>query len=105
MLRLSHDKPIRVETLDHGMQTGKPSIAFILEFPDMVVVAETSVKLFQLACYATLSRYGDLTAGAVSGKLDKGTAHLTFSSVSKCPSCSREIPSSCKYCMECGAKL
>ena len=100
--------PIRIETLDGGMVGGAPSVAFILELPQerMIAAAQTSVKLFQMAAIATYSRYGDLTRGAFSGFLEpEGKATLTLSHVAKCPSCSRDIPGACKFCMECGAKL
>lgn len=100
------EKPILIETLDHGMQSGAPSVAMVLELPGGgVVLAETSLKLFQFAAYATMAKYGDVTGGALSGKIDRGEARLEFSGIEKCPSCHTEIPGSCKFCMECGQKL
>lgn len=44
----------------------------------------------------TLSKYGDQTDGAMTGKLDVGgKAELTFSRIEKCTGCGREIPGSC----------
>lgn len=105
---LPDDVPIRVETLDHGMTSGAPSVAFIIELPAerAVVLAQTSVRLFQMAAFATLSKYGDLTDGAVMGTFQiGGTAELTLSTPASCPKCARTIPGSCRYCPECGARL
>jgi hypothetical protein len=62
-VEMPHNIPIRVETLDHGMKGGAPSCAFIIELPAerMVVLAQTSVKLFQMAAVATFAKYGDVT--------------------------------------------
>jgi hypothetical protein len=81
-VELPHDIPIRVETLDGGMQGGKPSVGFIIELPDenIVVLAQTSVRLFQMAAWATFAKYGDLTEGAKLSKLAQdwttGTIHF-----------------------------
>jgi len=108
VLELRQDIPIRVETLEGGMQTGKPSIAFIIELPQIgeVVLAQTSVKLFQMCAFVTFANYGDQTEGAVLGTFMRGgTAKLTLSSAAECPACHRQIPSSCKFCPECGGRL
>ena len=108
VLEVPESIPLRLETLDHGMQSGAPSIAMIIEVPTIheVVVAQTSVKLFQLCAMTTLSKYGDQTDGAMTGKLDVGgKAELTFSRIEKCTGCGREIPGSCKFCPECGVRL
>lgn len=100
--------PIRIETLDGGMQGGKPSVGIIIELPAerAVVLAQTSVKLFQMAAFAMLSKYGDMTNGAVLGSfVAGGTAELTLSDAVNCTKCTRKIPSSCKFCPECGARL
>lgn len=107
-VHMREDIPIRMETLDHGMTSGKPSVAIILELPQVrgVVLARTSVRLFQMAAFGMLSRYGDLTDGAVMGQFTVGgTANLTLSDAVDCPKCTRSIPSSCHFCPECGAKL
>jgi len=108
VLEVPESIPLRLETLDHGMQSGAPSIAMIIEVPTIheVVVAQTSVKLFQLCAMTTLSKYGDQTDGAMTGKLDVGgKAELTFSRIEKCTGCGREIPGSCKFCPEWGVRL
>ena len=107
LIHMPEDVPIRVETLDGGMASGKPSVAFIMELPAMgiTVLAQTSVKLFQLAAVATYARYGDQTGDAVMGSLIGGKAELTFSTLERCPGCNREIPGSCKFCPECGTRL
>lgn len=44
---------IEVGSLDAGMQSGKPSVAFCFKLPDgRVVVAETSLELFTAAARA-----------------------------------------------------
>jgi hypothetical protein len=99
---------IRMETLDHGMTSGKPSVAIILELPaeDCVVIAQTSVRLFQMAAHATLAKYGDLTDGAVLGTFQAGgEANLTLSDAVACPKCYGLVPDSCQFCPNCGAKL
>jgi hypothetical protein len=106
-VELPHDIPVRVETLDNGMTSGAPSIGFIIELPKpgLVVIAQTSVKLFQMCAFVTLSKYGDLTEGSVLGTFTQGgTANLTLSTAAACPACNRQIPGSCKFCPECGAK-
>src|SRR5579863_5249693 len=66
--------PIWIESLDHGMQGGKPSLALIIELSDfeLVVCAQTTVRLFQMAAYATMARYGDLTEGGILGSFSRG---------------------------------
>ncbi len=116
IVEMPEETPIRVETLDGGMVGGAPSMAFIIDLPakvvpmgaahsGVVVLAQTSVKLFQLCAAATLGKYGDLTEGGVLGSLYQDKVELTLSSLEECPSCHRNIPGSCKYCMECGARL
>lgn len=118
LVEMPQEIPIRVETLDGGIQGGKPSIAFVIELPPsalpsqifrtgITILAQTSVKLFQLAAAATLGKYGDQTQGALRGIWDplQGKAELHLSAAMPCPGCHREIASSCKYCPECGAKL
>jgi hypothetical protein len=108
MIEMPHDIPIRVETLDRGMESGAPSLAFILELPQIgkVVVAQTSLKLFQMCAAATLAKYGDQTQGALMGTFDLGgKAEFLLSSAAECPGCRRQIPGSCKFCPECGVRL
>ena len=55
-------EPIQIVTLDGGMASGKPSVMIRLDLPDgRLVLAETSVALFQMAAAAMTGRYGDLT--------------------------------------------
>ena len=55
-------EPIKIVTLDGGMASGKPSVMIRLDLPDgRLVLAETSVALFQMAAAAMTGRYGDLT--------------------------------------------
>ncbi len=107
--QMNPDVPIRIETLDHGMKSGEPSVMILLDIGHgIVVAAQTSVKLFQMAAYTTMAKYGDKTQGAISGLLSEGgTAHLTLSAAAKCPNpvCSTEQPGSNKFCSECGVKL
>jgi len=104
---MPHDVPIRVETLDHGMESGAPSVAFIIELPELrrCIVAETSLKLFQLAAAATFARYGDMTGGSFMGVLEKGSFRLNLSAPVDCPACKQTVPGSCKFCPHCGAAL
>ena len=107
-LEVPENVPLRMETLDHGMQSGAPSIAIIIEIPSIgeVLIAQTSVKLFQLCAAVTLGKYGDQTEGAITGKFNMdGKADFTLSAVARCPGCSREIPGSCRFCPECGVRL
>jgi hypothetical protein len=84
--RVNLTTPIHVETLDRGMDSGNPSVAFILEVPELeaVILAQTSVRLFQLAAVATMGRYGDVTGGGLMGSIDRGKAELTFSRQATC---------------------
>jgi hypothetical protein len=51
--------PIRVATLDQGMQSGNPSVAIAIELADgSYAVAQTSVRLFQQAAAAMTGKYG-----------------------------------------------
>ncbi len=50
---------IVVAALDNGMESGKPSIAFIITLPDgQKVLAETSMSLFHLAAKIFAARFG-----------------------------------------------
>lgn len=50
---------IQVAGLSNGMASGKPSIAFRITLPNgWVVIAETSLALFQSAARAFTIRYG-----------------------------------------------
>lgn len=102
------DIPIRAETLDGGMISGQPSIAFIIEVPEQsaVVVAQTSVRLFQLAAAATYGKYGDQTGGALEVQMESArTAALTTHRHAPCPSCHRDVPKIGPFCCQCGAPL
>lgn len=51
--------PITIASLDGGMQSGKPSVAFIIELPDgKTIVAETSLALFQATAKAFAAKFG-----------------------------------------------
>ena len=104
LIKAPDEVPIRVETLDHGMQSGAPSIVFLIELPDrgQIIFAETSLKLFQMAAAVTLARYGDATEGAALGRLHEGKFELTLSAPAECAGCHSQIPGSCKFCPECG---
>lgn len=54
-----------VTALEGGMASGRPSVAFLIELPDgTVVMAETSLALFQSANRVFLAKYGDQLADA-----------------------------------------
>lgn len=63
------DPPIQIGALqggmvalEGGMVDGRPSIAIRIDLPDgRIVVAETSLRLFQMANAALLGRFGDVT--------------------------------------------
>jgi hypothetical protein len=102
-----------LEVLDHGMESGAPSVTImvLVDVPGLpvrrlAVAAQTSLKLFQVAAATTLAKYGDLTHGALLGAFTPGgNAELTLSEEVQCPACRKRIPSSCRYCFNCGAKL
>jgi hypothetical protein len=53
-------KELTVTSLDAGMKSGDPSVAFVVELVDgSYVFAETSLKLFLTAADALKARYGD----------------------------------------------
>jgi len=89
--------PLRIETLDGGLASGGPSVGLIIELPPerrAAVLAQTSVKLFQLAAGTTHVRYGDMTGGGRVGLISENRAALTFSPAVGYPNCVREIPGS-----------
>jgi hypothetical protein len=108
-----------LEVLDGGMQSGGASVGImvLVDMPAsavfayqrprrLAVIAQTSLKLFQIAAAATLAKYGDRTGNALIGAFTPGgTAEMTVSEETQCPACSKRIPSSCRYCFNCGAKL
>jgi len=108
-----------LEVLDRGMEGGRPSVAImvLLDLParnavggwkprPIAVIAQTSLRLFQIAAAVTLAKYGDVTGSAAMGAFTPGgSAEMTFSDEMKCPACGKRIPSSCRYCFNCGAKL
>jgi len=52
-------EPFTVATLAGGMESGTPSVAFIITLPDgRVVLAETSLALFQEAARMFATRFG-----------------------------------------------
>ncbi len=56
------DPPIQIGALQGGMVGGRPSVAIRIDLPDgRIVVAETSLRLFQMANAALLGRFGDVT--------------------------------------------
>jgi hypothetical protein len=116
---------LMIETLDGGMQSGKPSVAIIVLVDvagrivgsretgvgrdgvhKLAIIAQTSVKLFQVAAAAMLAKYGDMTQGGLTGAFSPGgKAELYMSEETSCPKCNKRIPSHCRYCFNCGAKL
>ncbi len=65
-----------------------------LDVTPLAVLAQTSVKLFQLVAGATYVRYGDMTGGGRVGLISENRAALTFSPAVGYPNCVREIPGS-----------
>lgn len=63
LIWLSNDEPpIQIGALEAGMTSGRPSVAIRIDLPDgRIVVAETSLRLFQMANAALLGRFGDVT--------------------------------------------
>lgn len=54
--------PIQIAAMIGGMSGGAPSVAIRIDLPDgRIVVAETSLRLFQMANAALLGRFGDVT--------------------------------------------
>jgi hypothetical protein len=52
-------EPFTVACLPGGMSSGKESVSFLIPLPDgRVVMAETSLQLFQAAARAFAARYG-----------------------------------------------
>jgi hypothetical protein len=119
-----------LEVLDAGMESGNPSVGImtLVDVPDtpasfsrgtapsayaashprrLAVIAQTSLRLFQIAAAATLAKYGDRTGGGLIAAFDPAgkKAELTVSEEMKCPACGKRIPSSCRYCFDCGVKL
>jgi hypothetical protein len=105
------------EVLDGGMQSGAPSVAImvLVDVPTvsayrktqrLAVIAQTSLRLFQIAAATTLAKYGDVTGSAAMGAFTPGgSAEMTFSEEAQCPACGKRIPSSCRFCFNCGSKL
>lgn len=61
-LNSEDDPPIQIGALEGGMVGGRPSVAIRIDLPDgRIVVAETSLRLFQMANAALLGRFGDVT--------------------------------------------
>lgn len=57
-------QPIRVAVLDHGMASGRPSVAIRIDLHDgTVVIAETSARLFAQAGRLITTKYPDLFEG------------------------------------------
>ena len=57
-------QPIRVALLEHGMASGRPSVAIRLDLHDgTVIVAETSARLFCAAGRAIVAKHPDLFEG------------------------------------------
>jgi hypothetical protein len=62
ILKLPDGWPIQIATLDGGMASGNPSVMIRIDLPDgKVVLAETSVKLWQMCAAAMRGKYGDVT--------------------------------------------
>ena len=64
-IHLGNDAPpIQVALIDHGMASGRPSIAIRLDLPDgQTVIAETTARLFVSAARGIESRYPNLFDG------------------------------------------
>lgn len=59
---LEMGESVKICALPGGMQSGKPSCTIRVDLPGgKVVLAETSLLLFQSAARAFTARYGDLT--------------------------------------------
>jgi hypothetical protein len=53
--------PIGVAVLDHGMTSGRPSVAIRVDLPDgKHVLAETSARLFCTTAKTIMAKYPDL---------------------------------------------
>jgi hypothetical protein len=53
--------PIQVAILDHGMTSGRPSVAIRIDIPDgRTIIAETTARLFCNAAKAFMAKYPDL---------------------------------------------
>lgn len=61
-LNSNDDPPIQIGALERGTVGGRPSVAIRIDLPDgRIVVAETTLRLFQMANAALLGRFGDVT--------------------------------------------
>ncbi len=59
IIHLGDDDVIGLASLEGGMTSGLPSVAFRFDLPDgRTVVAETSWRLLATACRALAARYG-----------------------------------------------
>jgi hypothetical protein len=55
---------VGVAVLNHGMQSGKPSVAFRIETKyGQTIIAQTSARLFCTGAKAIMARYPDLFEG------------------------------------------
>jgi hypothetical protein len=55
------DAKIEVVCIDHGMGSGKPSVALRVDLPDgQIIISETSARLFCTAARAIMARYPNL---------------------------------------------
>lgn len=60
VIHLADDAIIGLAGLEHGMTSGKPSVAFKFDLPDgSSVLAETSLGLLLSAADALRARFGD----------------------------------------------
>jgi hypothetical protein len=61
VIHLGNDAPpIVIAGLEHGTESGAPSIVMRLDLPDgQTVLAETTLKLFLTAADALRTRFGD----------------------------------------------
>lgn len=57
-----NDGELSISCLPKGMTSGAPSVAIRIDLPDgRIIVAETSMRMFQIAAVAMRARYGDQT--------------------------------------------
>lgn len=75
LTQLNQDAEMQITGLPDGMQSGKPSVAFVFELPDgTVLFAETSWRLFATAFWSLASSFGDerpsMAGGAVEYDVD-----------------------------------
>ena len=62
IIELDEGSVMHIAGLAGGMASGRPSVMFRFDLPDgRVVIAQTSLALFQVAAAGLTGRYGDVT--------------------------------------------